>query len=312
MTIRSRASRSAASVAPRRGRRRRACRVDGALDQVPVPVRPTRRSHARRHRRPPPPPCAATATASARRRRQREMDGVVGDIRSSTRPTNKCIDIATYRLTSPQHHPHQAILLASIDEALAGTLGRTSPRAAAARAAARSAGIGINPGSSTWSKPARHPWSSAYWCGLPRDHAHEGEGLRITSMKPAGGASWWLSPRFQQVIARLRDDEGCDAVVLGCTEIPLIMHDGNSPLPTLDPPARPCRRASGRGAAGTVGGDPGPRAASRGLARPFRLQSPGAAPPVGGHHEGAPGSVCFTHRRRQRALVIAAGFITSR
>src|ERR1700728_1250857 len=29
-------------------------------------------------------------------------------------------------------------------------------------------------------------------------------------------------------------DEGCDAVVLGCTEIPLIMDDSNSPLPTLD------------------------------------------------------------------------------
>ncbi len=29
-------------------------------------------------------------------------------------------------------------------------------------------------------------------------------------------------------------DEGCDAVILGCTEIPLIMNDGNSPLPTLD------------------------------------------------------------------------------
>jgi len=38
---------------------------------------------------------------------------------------------------------------------------------------------------------------------------------------------------FQRVIARLRD-AGCDAVVLGCTEIPLIMHDANSPLPTLD------------------------------------------------------------------------------
>jgi aspartate racemase len=38
---------------------------------------------------------------------------------------------------------------------------------------------------------------------------------------------------FQQVIARLKA-EGCDAVVLGCTEIPLIMNDGNSPLPTLD------------------------------------------------------------------------------
>ncbi len=39
---------------------------------------------------------------------------------------------------------------------------------------------------------------------------------------------------FQQVIARLKDESGCDAVVLGCTEIPLILSDENSPLPTLD------------------------------------------------------------------------------
>jgi aspartate racemase len=38
---------------------------------------------------------------------------------------------------------------------------------------------------------------------------------------------------FQQVIGRMRGD-GCDAIVLGCTEIPLIMNDSNSPLPTLD------------------------------------------------------------------------------
>ena len=38
---------------------------------------------------------------------------------------------------------------------------------------------------------------------------------------------------FQQVIARMKD-QGCDAVVLGCTEIPLLISDGNSPLPTLD------------------------------------------------------------------------------
>lgn len=38
---------------------------------------------------------------------------------------------------------------------------------------------------------------------------------------------------FQRVIGRMKD-EGCDAVVLGCTEIPLIMDDSNSPLPTLD------------------------------------------------------------------------------
>jgi aspartate racemase len=39
--------------------------------------------------------------------------------------------------------------------------------------------------------------------------------------------------RFQQVFARMKDD-GCDAVILGCTEIPLIMSDANSCLPTLD------------------------------------------------------------------------------
>jgi aspartate racemase len=38
---------------------------------------------------------------------------------------------------------------------------------------------------------------------------------------------------FQQVIGRMKA-AGCDAVVLGCTEIPLIMNDENSPLPTLD------------------------------------------------------------------------------
>ena len=38
---------------------------------------------------------------------------------------------------------------------------------------------------------------------------------------------------FQNVMARMKD-ERCDAVILGCTEIPLIMSDSNSPLPTLD------------------------------------------------------------------------------
>jgi aspartate racemase len=38
---------------------------------------------------------------------------------------------------------------------------------------------------------------------------------------------------FQKVFSRMKSD-GCDAVILGCTEIPLIMNDSNSPLPTLD------------------------------------------------------------------------------
>src|ERR1700733_366846 len=37
----------------------------------------------------------------------------------------------------------------------------------------------------------------------------------------------------QRVIERLKS-EGCDAVVLACTEIPLIISDANSPWPTLD------------------------------------------------------------------------------
>lgn len=38
---------------------------------------------------------------------------------------------------------------------------------------------------------------------------------------------------FQRVIGRMKDN-GCDAVALCCTEIPLLMNDSNSPLPTLD------------------------------------------------------------------------------
>ncbi len=37
----------------------------------------------------------------------------------------------------------------------------------------------------------------------------------------------------QRVIERMKE-RGCDAVVLGCTEIPLIINERNSPLPTLD------------------------------------------------------------------------------
>jgi aspartate racemase len=38
---------------------------------------------------------------------------------------------------------------------------------------------------------------------------------------------------MQSVIDNFKED-GCDAVILGCTEIPLIINDDNSSLPTLD------------------------------------------------------------------------------
>ncbi len=39
--------------------------------------------------------------------------------------------------------------------------------------------------------------------------------------------------RIITIIERMKQD-GCDAVVLGCTELPLIVDDHNAPLPTLD------------------------------------------------------------------------------
>jgi len=53
------------------------------------------------------------------------------------------------------------------------------------------------------------------------------EELVYGDFRPEGVAA------FQRVIGKLKD-AGCDAVVLGCTEIPLIIGDHNSPLPTLD------------------------------------------------------------------------------
>jgi len=54
---------------------------------------------------------------------------------------------------------------------------------------------------------------------------------------------------FQRVIERMKG-EGCDAIVLGCTEIPLIMSDDNSSLPTLDS-TRLLAQAAVRRAVGT-------------------------------------------------------------
>jgi aspartate racemase len=54
----------------------------------------------------------------------------------------------------------------------------------------------------------------------------------------------------QQVIQHLAE-HGCDSVALGCTEIPLIINDENSPLPTLDSTRLLARAALRR----AIGGD---------------------------------------------------------
>lgn len=40
--------------------------------------------------------------------------------------------------------------------------------------------------------------------------------------------------RFREIISRLVKDEGAENVILGCTELPLLLNDGNSPVPCLD------------------------------------------------------------------------------
>jgi aspartate racemase len=55
---------------------------------------------------------------------------------------------------------------------------------------------------------------------------------------------------FQEVIRTLAD-QGCDAVVLGCTEIPLLVGPDSSPLPTLDS-TRLLAKAAVKKAAGTI------------------------------------------------------------
>jgi aspartate racemase len=54
---------------------------------------------------------------------------------------------------------------------------------------------------------------------------------------------------FQSVIEGMKL-AGCDAVILGCTEIPLLMNDDNSPLPTLDSTRLLARRAVARAVRG--------------------------------------------------------------
>lgn len=56
---------------------------------------------------------------------------------------------------------------------------------------------------------------------------------------------------FQRAIERMKD-AGCDAVVLGCTEIPLLIDDSNSPLPTLDSTRMLARAALRRAVGGAT------------------------------------------------------------
>ena len=70
-------------------------------------------------------------------------------------------------------------------------------------------------------------------CARPADDDRDEVGRIIMDELVAGVFLPASVMRLQAVIQRFRH-QGCDAVVLGCTELPLVLGDANSPLPTLD------------------------------------------------------------------------------
>lgn len=57
---------------------------------------------------------------------------------------------------------------------------------------------------------------------------------RITSELEYGIIRQETLAEFQKIIARMRDEDKAETVILGCTELPLLLNDANSPLPVLD------------------------------------------------------------------------------
>lgn len=70
-------------------------------------------------------------------------------------------------------------------------------------------------------------------CVRPGDAEREQMGRLIMDELVCGNFLPETVRYFQSVIQGMQR-RGCDAVILGCTEIPLIIDDRNSPLPTLD------------------------------------------------------------------------------
>jgi aspartate racemase len=61
------------------------------------------------------------------------------------------------------------------------------------------------------------------------------------------------STAYLQRVCTALNDRGCDAVVLGCTELPLVLNDSNCALPTLDSTRLLARAALRRAVSGSAG-----------------------------------------------------------
>ncbi len=69
---------------------------------------------------------------------------------------------------------------------------------------------------------------------VPMESEMEGINDKISTELELGIVKDETLSTFQQIIARMRDEDGIEAVVLGCTELPLLLNDEVSPVPCLD------------------------------------------------------------------------------
>lgn len=69
---------------------------------------------------------------------------------------------------------------------------------------------------------------------IPDNKEREFINDRISSELEFGAVNAETQREFINIIKRMRDNYRIDAIVLGCTELPLILDDKNSPVPTLD------------------------------------------------------------------------------
>lgn len=70
-------------------------------------------------------------------------------------------------------------------------------------------------------------------CVKPSPHDRETMGRIIMDELVCGTIKADSVAALQSVVQRLKDQD-CDAVILGCTELPLVLNDDNAALPTLD------------------------------------------------------------------------------
>lgn len=68
----------------------------------------------------------------------------------------------------------------------------------------------------------------------PTESEMELIGERIVAELEMGIVKEETLHEFRRIITRMRDEDGIDAVILGCTELPLLLNDGKSPVPCLD------------------------------------------------------------------------------